>query len=102
MPLFSTQSHLQDSAVIPAHADLAFTVLLLNTDSAGNPLEHFSAEEAGREKIYVINSHLTPVVAKLHHTFAIRLQPRWCLLSPSASLCVLNTRLEPFAISGLS
>lgn len=45
------QPHLQDSAVIPAHADLAFTVLLLNTDSAGNPLEHFSAEEAGREKI---------------------------------------------------
>lgn len=42
--------NLQDSAVIPAHADLMFTVLLLNADSAGNPLEHFSAEEAGQGK----------------------------------------------------
>ena len=35
--------------MIPAHPDLAFTVLLLNADSAGNPLEHFSAEEAGEK-----------------------------------------------------
>lgn len=34
--------------MIPQHADLRFTVLLLNPDSAGNPLEHFSAEEAGQ------------------------------------------------------
>ncbi|XP_020555905.1 integral membrane protein GPR180 isoform X3 [Oryzias latipes] len=27
--------------------DLTFTVLLLNPDSAGNPLDHFSAEESG-------------------------------------------------------
>lgn len=39
---------LQESAVIPSHADLSFTVLLFNADSAGNPLEHFSAEEAGQ------------------------------------------------------
>lgn len=48
-------SSLQGSAVIPSHADLSFTVLLLNADSAGNPLEHFSAEEAGQ------TSHNTPV-----------------------------------------
>lgn len=47
-------SHLQDSAVIPAHADLTFTVLLLNADSAGNPLEHFSAEEAGQGKKFFL------------------------------------------------
>lgn len=82
MPWFSFQSHLQESAVIPAHPDLAFTALLLNTDSAGNPLEHFSAEEAGREKKHVIKSLLTPFVAKLYHTIAYRLQPRWCLLYP--------------------
>lgn len=40
----------QQSAVIPSHADLTFTVLLFNADSAGNPLEHFSAEEAGQSK----------------------------------------------------
>lgn len=48
--------HLQDSAVILAHADLTFTVLLLNADSAGNPLEHFSAEEAGQGKKKSLNS----------------------------------------------
>lgn len=46
-PLVSWPS-LQENAVIPSHADLSFTVLLFNTDSAGNPLEHFSAEEAGQ------------------------------------------------------
>lgn len=34
--------------MIPSHDDLGFTVLLLNADSAGNPLEHFSAEVAGQ------------------------------------------------------
>ncbi|XP_077439614.1 integral membrane protein GPR180 [Vanacampus margaritifer] len=41
-------------AVIPSHDDLGFTVLLLNADSAGNPLEHFSAEEAGLQTFYFL------------------------------------------------
>uniref|UniRef100_A0A674MEJ4 G protein-coupled receptor 180 n=1 Tax=Takifugu rubripes TaxID=31033 RepID=A0A674MEJ4_TAKRU len=44
----------QQSAVIPSHADLTFTVLLFNADSAGNPLEHFSAEEAGLQTFYFL------------------------------------------------
>ncbi|XP_075873562.1 integral membrane protein GPR180 [Nelusetta ayraudi] len=52
--LYADRYTCQDSAVIPAHADLAFTVLLLNTDSAGNPLEHFSAEEAGLQTFYFL------------------------------------------------
>ncbi|XP_008322894.1 integral membrane protein GPR180 isoform X1 [Cynoglossus semilaevis] len=44
----------QKSAVIPSFADLSFTVLLLNTDSAGNPLEHFSAEKAGLYSFYFL------------------------------------------------
>uniref|UniRef100_A0AAQ5Z3X3 GPR180/TMEM145 transmembrane domain-containing protein n=1 Tax=Amphiprion ocellaris TaxID=80972 RepID=A0AAQ5Z3X3_AMPOC len=43
-----------ESAVIPSHADLTFTVLLFNADSAGNPLEHFSAEEAGLHSFYFL------------------------------------------------
>lgn len=46
---FASRPSLQESAAIPSHADLGFTVLLLNPDSAGNPLEHFSAEEAGQK-----------------------------------------------------
>ncbi|XP_020555904.1 integral membrane protein GPR180 isoform X1 [Oryzias latipes] len=32
--------------------DLTFTVLLLNPDSAGNPLDHFSAEESGLHSFF--------------------------------------------------
>ncbi|XP_053709633.1 integral membrane protein GPR180 isoform X1 [Synchiropus splendidus] len=42
----------QEGSVIPSHADLSFTILLLNADSAGNPLEHFSAEEAGLHSFF--------------------------------------------------
>uniref|UniRef100_A0A667YD14 G protein-coupled receptor 180 n=2 Tax=Myripristis murdjan TaxID=586833 RepID=A0A667YD14_9TELE len=41
-------------SVIPSHADLRFTVLLFNADSAGNPLEHFSAEETGLHSFYFL------------------------------------------------
>ncbi|XP_039998562.1 integral membrane protein GPR180-like [Xiphias gladius] len=46
--LYADRYTCQESAAIPSHADLTFTVLLFNADSAGNPLEHFSAEEAGQ------------------------------------------------------
>uniref|UniRef100_H3DAI4 G protein-coupled receptor 180 n=1 Tax=Tetraodon nigroviridis TaxID=99883 RepID=H3DAI4_TETNG len=44
----------QQSAVIPSHSDLTYTVSLFNADSAGNPLEHFSAEEAGLQTFYFL------------------------------------------------
>uniref|UniRef100_A0A3Q3VY68 Uncharacterized protein n=1 Tax=Mola mola TaxID=94237 RepID=A0A3Q3VY68_MOLML len=52
--LYADRYTCQESAVIPSHPDLAFTVLLLNADSAGNPLEHFSAEEAGLQSFYFL------------------------------------------------
>ncbi|XP_008290620.1 integral membrane protein GPR180 isoform X2 [Stegastes partitus] len=52
--LYADRYTCQDNAVIPSHADLTFTVLLLNADSAGNPLEHFSAEEAGLHSFYFL------------------------------------------------
>ncbi|XP_037552570.1 integral membrane protein GPR180 [Nematolebias whitei] len=44
----------QESSVAPPPSDLSFTLLLLNPDSAGNPLDHFSAEEAGLHGFYFL------------------------------------------------
>ncbi|XP_028998487.1 integral membrane protein GPR180 [Betta splendens] len=52
--LYADRYTCQESAVIPSDADLSFTVLLLNADSAGNPLDHFSAEEAGLHSFYFL------------------------------------------------
>uniref|UniRef100_A0A3Q3JSL0 Uncharacterized protein n=1 Tax=Monopterus albus TaxID=43700 RepID=A0A3Q3JSL0_MONAL len=52
--LYADRYTCQDSAVIPSHADLSFTLLLFNADSAGSPLEHFSAEEAGLHSFYFL------------------------------------------------
>lgn len=52
--LYADRYTCQEGAVIPSHADLSFTVLLFNADSAGNPLEHFSAEEAGLQSFYFL------------------------------------------------
>ncbi|XP_041834893.1 integral membrane protein GPR180 [Melanotaenia boesemani] len=52
--LYADRYTCQENAVIPSHADLTFTVLLFNADSAGNPLEHFSAEETGLHSFYFL------------------------------------------------
>ncbi|XP_042369255.1 integral membrane protein GPR180 isoform X1 [Plectropomus leopardus] len=52
--LYADRYTCQENAVIPSHPDLSFTVLLFNADSAGNPLEHFSAEEAGLHSFYFL------------------------------------------------
>ncbi|KAM6893850.1 integral membrane protein GPR180 [Xenentodon cancila] len=52
--LYADRYTCQDSAVIPSLGDLSFTILLFNADSAGNPLEHFSAEEAGLHSFYFL------------------------------------------------
>lgn len=52
--LYADRYTCQDGAVVPSHTDLSFTVLLLNPDSAGNPLEHFSAEETGLHSFYFL------------------------------------------------
>ncbi|XP_069567934.1 integral membrane protein GPR180 isoform X2 [Brachyistius frenatus] len=52
--LYADRYTCQERAAVPSHADLSFTVLLFNADSAGNPLEHFSAEEAGLHSFYFL------------------------------------------------
>ncbi|KAK5847574.1 hypothetical protein PBY51_016691 [Eleginops maclovinus] len=52
--LYTDRYTCQKDAVIPSYPDLSFTILLFNADSAGNPLEHFSAEEAGLHTFYFL------------------------------------------------
>ncbi|XP_047433179.1 integral membrane protein GPR180 [Mugil cephalus] len=52
--LYADRHTCEEGAVIPSHSDLRFTVLLFNADSAGNPLDHFSAEEAGLHGFYFL------------------------------------------------
>ncbi|XP_034533421.1 integral membrane protein GPR180 isoform X2 [Notolabrus celidotus] len=50
--LYADRYTCQEDSVIPAHSALTFTVLMLNPDSDGNPLDHFSAEQAGLISFY--------------------------------------------------
>ncbi|XP_063323906.1 integral membrane protein GPR180 [Pelmatolapia mariae] len=52
--LYADRYTCQENVLIAGHPDLDFTVLLFNADSAGNPLEHFSAEEAGLHSFYFL------------------------------------------------
>ncbi|KAM9328748.1 integral membrane protein GPR180 [Pholidichthys leucotaenia] len=51
--LYADRYTCQENAA-SSHTDLTFTVLMFNVDSAGNPLEHFSAEEAGLHSFYFL------------------------------------------------
>ncbi|XP_017285538.1 integral membrane protein GPR180 [Kryptolebias marmoratus] len=52
--LYADRYTCQESSVTLSHSDLSFTLLLFNADSAGNPLDHFSAEEAGLHGFYFL------------------------------------------------
>lgn len=70
--------------MIPSHADLVYTVVLFNADSAGNPLEHFSAEQAGQPKNNPPSIHGLIFPVRIHCiTF---LNVKKCLRSPNILL----------------
>uniref|UniRef100_A0A1A8RRM8 G protein-coupled receptor 180 n=1 Tax=Nothobranchius rachovii TaxID=451742 RepID=A0A1A8RRM8_9TELE len=50
--LYADRGTCQEDSV--THSDVRFTLLMLNADSAGNPLEHFSAEETGLHSFYFL------------------------------------------------
>ncbi|XP_054881021.1 integral membrane protein GPR180 isoform X2 [Poeciliopsis prolifica] len=52
--LYADRYTCEESSATPSYADLGFTLLLFNPDSAGNPLDHFSAEEAGLHSFYFL------------------------------------------------
>lgn len=95
--------------MIPSHADLSFTVLLFNADSAGNPLEHFSAEETGQKTFYEhvcvkygkLSCKLSKMklcVAHVEHSPSPR-SPEF-LLPPAAGLLHRLLHLRPASVPG--
>ncbi|XP_068612601.1 integral membrane protein GPR180 [Brachionichthys hirsutus] len=52
--LYADKYTCQENAAISAPDDVGFTISLFNADSAGNPLDHFSAEEAGLQSFYFL------------------------------------------------
>ncbi|PWA32269.1 hypothetical protein CCH79_00013139 [Gambusia affinis] len=52
--LYADRYTCEESSATPSYADLGFTLLLFNPDSAGNSLDHFSAEEAGLHSFYFL------------------------------------------------
>ncbi|KAJ0009478.1 hypothetical protein NQD34_001180 [Periophthalmus magnuspinnatus] len=52
--LYSDRYTCQESVPLPSHPDVQYTILLFNPDSAGNPLDHFSSEEAGLLSFYFV------------------------------------------------
>lgn len=52
--LYADRYTCQESVTIPSHADIQYSVLMFNPDSAGNPMDHFSAEEAGLHSFYFL------------------------------------------------
>lgn len=102
----------QQSAVIQSHADLIFTVLLFNADSAGNPLEHFSAEEAGQSEIFCtvryVEYNCTFNLTGLSMSVALNISLIECLLpllsqvsKHSTSCCCWPTSLPAVSMPSL-
>lgn len=76
----------------PSYADLGFTLLLFNPDSAGNPLDHFSAEEAG---LTAMNSAATIRLASsmINQPFSLG-----CTASLICPLVVFSIRAAQFLL----
>ncbi|KAM9396688.1 integral membrane protein GPR180 [Salvelinus alpinus] len=99
MVLYADRYTCGEGGIIPAHGDLTFTILLFNPDSAGNPLEHFSAEEAGLHSFYCL------LILAYFVASCIYIQPLWMALRKGGPmhtvLKVLSTALVLQGISAL-
>ncbi|XP_068165567.1 integral membrane protein GPR180 isoform X2 [Antennarius striatus] len=69
--LYADKYTCQDDELVSSHDDISFTVLLMNVDSAGNPLDHFSADEAGLQSFYFM------LLLSYFLAGCIYLQPLW-------------------------
>uniref|UniRef100_A0AAV2LBI2 Intimal thickness related receptor IRP domain-containing protein n=1 Tax=Knipowitschia caucasica TaxID=637954 RepID=A0AAV2LBI2_KNICA len=52
--LYADRYSCRKSDPLPSHPEVHYTILMLNPDSAGNPLDHFSSEEAGLHSFYFL------------------------------------------------
>lgn len=84
---------------VPQQAGLHFHILLLNPDAAGNPREHFSAEEAGLYSFYFL------LILAYFVASCIYVQPLWQALRKGGPmhkvLKVLSTALTLQGVSAL-
>lgn len=86
-----------DSNVIPAQEDLNFYILMFNPDAAGNPLEHFSFEEAGLHSFYFL------LILAYFVASCIYAQPLWQALRKGGPMhTVLKVLSIALALQGVS
>ncbi|XP_038835916.1 integral membrane protein GPR180-like [Salvelinus namaycush] len=97
MALYADRYTCGEGGIIPAHGDLTFTILLFNPDSAGNPLEHFSAEEAGLHSFYCL------LILAYFVASCIYIQPLWMALRKGGPMhTVLKVLSTALALQGIS
>ncbi|XP_052373655.1 integral membrane protein GPR180-like [Oncorhynchus keta] len=97
MALYADRYTCGEGGIIPAHEDLTFTILLFNPDSAGNPLEHFSAEEAGLHSFYCL------LILAYFVASCIYIQPLWMALRKGGPMqTVLKVLSTALALQGIS
>ncbi|XP_036807922.1 integral membrane protein GPR180-like isoform X1 [Oncorhynchus mykiss] len=97
MALYVDRYTCGEGGIIPAHGDLTFTILLFNPDSAGNPLEHFSAEEAGLHSFYCL------LILAYFVASCIYIQPLWMALRKGGPMqTVLKVLSTALALQGIS
>ncbi|XP_064825988.1 integral membrane protein GPR180-like [Oncorhynchus masou masou] len=97
LALYADRYTCGEGGIIPAHGDLTFTILLFNPDSAGNPLEHFSAEEAGLHSFYCL------LILAYFVASCIYIQPLWMALRKGGPMqTVLKVLSTALALQGIS
>uniref|UniRef100_A0A8C7NKW4 Intimal thickness related receptor IRP domain-containing protein n=1 Tax=Oncorhynchus mykiss TaxID=8022 RepID=A0A8C7NKW4_ONCMY len=97
MALYADRYTCGEGGIIPAHGDLTFTILLFNPDSAGNPLEHFSAEEGGLHSFYCL------LILAYFVASCIYIQPLWMALRKGGPMqTVLKVLSTALALQGIS
>ncbi|XP_030639201.1 integral membrane protein GPR180 [Chanos chanos] len=77
--------------------DIGFQLVLLNPDSAGNPLDHFSAEEAGLHSFYFM------LILAYFVASCIYVQPLWQALNKGGPMhTVLKVLSAALVLQGMS
>lgn len=95
--LYADRYTCQEGAAIAGHADLSFAVMLFNPDSAGNPLDHFSSEEAGLHTFYSL------LLLAYFIACCIYIQPLYQALKKGGPMhTVLKVLTAALALQGLS
>ncbi|XP_042610060.1 integral membrane protein GPR180 [Cyprinus carpio] len=89
--MYVDQYTCQDGEMDGALEDLRFQITMMNPDAAGNPLDHFSAEETGLHSFYFL------LILAYFVASCIYIQPLWQALSKAGPmhtvLKVLSTAL---------